>query len=149
MGATTMKSFARHGLFVLNVWLILASRAAGQFEFPKALRFLESAPVTVNEVQFVTIAETEWPSKIRVDPVDIQLRITNQSKKDLIFRTFDTFGIKLTTNEDKPITLGGGRNATLLTKPILIPKGASYTLARKAQLLWDDKTRLRELHYWD
>jgi hypothetical protein len=127
----------------------IPTRATSQPEFPSALRFVESKPVTANEVQFVTIAETDWPTGQRIDPVDIQLRITTLSKTDLLFPTFDTFVIKLTTAAGKAIAHRSGRDGTRLTKPLLIPKGASYTLARKAELQWDDKTGEIKLYYWD
>src|SRR5204862_5520343 len=40
-------------------------------------------------------------------------------------------------------------NGQRLTKAILIPKGKSYTLARKAEILPDEATGHRKLYYWD
>ena len=70
--------------------------------FPSILRFHESKPVTVNDAQFVVIAENDWRPVGKVEyPVEIQLRITNLGKKDLIFPTLGSIRLNLTTADDK------------------------------------------------
>ena len=53
---------------------------------------------------------------------------------------------------------GGGRKLTILTRPILLPTGTSYSLgaentpsasSRRAELLWDAKTKTSKLYYYD
>ena len=82
-------------------------------------------------------------------PIDIQLRITNLGKSEVSFPTFDTFGLKISNAEGKRIMPSGGRDATILTRPKLLPAGASYSLSRKAELRWDDKTKTSALAYYD
>src|SRR5436190_1438752 len=71
------------------------------------------------------------------------------AKKDLIFPTLGSIRLKLTTADDKKIWPEGGNNGQPLTKAILIPKGKSYTLARKAEIIPDEATGERKLYYWD
>src|SRR5205814_460169 len=62
------------------------------------IRLRESKPVTVKDVQFVAVAQSDWtPAKpgnatAVVVPIDLQLRITNLSKGDILLPTFHTFG---------------------------------------------------------
>ena len=56
-------------------------------------RMRESAPVIVNDAQFVVVAQTDWkPGKPRIDfpmiaTIEIQLRITNLNKAEVGFAT--------------------------------------------------------------
>jgi hypothetical protein len=113
------------------------------------LRVRESKPVTVKGARFVVVAESDWKSGKTGVPIDLQLRITNLGKADMIFLTFDTFGVSMINDDGKRILPTGGRNLTIFTRPILIPKGASYSLCRKAELRWDANTRSNKLIYWD
>lgn len=129
--------------------------------FTKPIRIHESKPVTVNDAQFVVAAQAEWTGgrDRSTIPVEIQLRITNLSKTDVLFPTFDTFGVRVLNSDGETITLsGGGRSLTILTRPILLLPGASYTLGsenaphgsfRRAELRWDAKTETSELWYYD
>ena len=82
---------------------------------PEPARMRESKPATANEAKFVVIAETMWkPGKKlgRAVPIDIQLRITNDAKGEVVFPTFDTFGLRLIASDGKQIMPRGGRNVT-------------------------------------
>jgi hypothetical protein len=128
--------------------------------FPEPVRIRQSKPVTANEASFVAVAQTNWKTtKTELDvPVEIQLRVTNLSKKDRIFPTFDTFGLKLFNMAGKRIMPGGGRKITILTRPILLPPGVTYAFGpkgdphgvrRRAELHWDPKTKASQLFYFD
>src|SRR5205823_5166934 len=62
-------------------------------DFAGPLRIVESKPVTVNGAKFVIAAQAEWRLGKAGEAVsiEIQLRITNTTKRDLLFPTFDTF----------------------------------------------------------
>jgi hypothetical protein len=115
----------------------------------EVLRIGESKPVTVNDAQFVIVAESDWRSGKGNVPIDLQLRITNLGKEELLFDTFDAFGVGLKDGAGKPIFPGGGRRGTAITRPIVIPPGTSYSLCRKAELRWNAETKANELFYWD
>ncbi|HYT93856.1 MAG TPA: hypothetical protein VEL76_34370 [Gemmataceae bacterium] len=115
----------------------------------EVLRIRESKPVTVKDAKFVVVAESDWRLGKGDVPINIQLRITNVGKTDLLFRTFDTFGLSLLNADAKRIEPTGGRSGTIFTRPIVIPKGASYSLCRKAELRWNSGANASELFYWD
>jgi hypothetical protein len=139
------------------------------WDFTEPLRLRQSKPVTINDATFVVAAQTNWKPKKDLKapaagppwggvPIEIHLRITNLSKKDLLFPTFDTFGLGLTDADGKRIMPRGGRRITIPTKPILLSAGASYSLgpqgiqyglSRRADLRWDHKTNAAELVYSD
>jgi hypothetical protein len=131
------------------------------WDFTEALRIRESKPVTKNEAKLVVVAQTDWrPKKFSgVVPIEIQLRITNLGKEALIFPTFDTFDIKLFSADGKNVMSRSDRNLTKLTRPVLIPPGATYSLAaeggasslarRRAELHWNFETKGSELRYHD
>jgi hypothetical protein len=102
-------------------------------DFAGPLRIVESKPVTVNGAKFVTAAQGEWrPAKAgQAVPIEIQLRITNTSKRDLLFPTFDTFYVTLADAQGKQFSPQGGRLLTRITRTVLIPAGASFSLARE------------------
>lgn len=123
--------------------------------FTEPIRIGESKPVTVNGAKFVLVAQTDWkpgkPDKVfpMVAPIEIQLHITNLSKNDVIFPTFETFGVKISNadgEEVRPLRLRKGGN---VTSPVLIPAGASYSLCPRGELRWDEKTKASELIYFD
>jgi hypothetical protein len=115
----------------------------------EVLRIRESRPVTVKDAQFVVIAESDWKAGEGTTAIDIQLRIKNLSKQDMLFHTFDTFYLVIKGADGKPIMATGGRNLTILTRPVLIPGGASYSICRKAELRWKADTKTNELFHWD
>lgn len=123
--------------------------------FYEPLRIEESKPVTMNDARFVAVAQTQWqpgrphPAVPIVAPIDIQLRITNLSKRDILFPTFQTFGIRVLKADGKEVKSRGGRDGTTVTGPLALPGGASYALCRRAELRWDEKTQAPELVYYD
>jgi len=103
---------------------------------------VKSKPVEINGLAFVAAVQAQWlawnpPSG--QDPVEVQLLITNTTKKDLIFKVFDTFGLIIKDANGKEVPLGGGRDGTLRTKPVLIRTGDTYCLSRKASVGWSDE----------
>jgi hypothetical protein len=129
--------------------------------FSEPIRIKASKPVTVNDAQFVLVAQTNWkpakPDKSLTDasgfpmvaPIDIQLHISNQSKRDLLFPTFGTFGIRIVNADGKEVKLrteGKGDNAT---RPVILPEGASYALCRQAELRYDENAKGAELLFYD
>jgi hypothetical protein len=139
---------------------LLTSRAAAQAAMPGALRVGESKPITVNDAQFTVVAQTEWqPGKPWSDdtramrcivaPLDIQLRITNLRKSAVLFPTAHAFGVRLLTVDGKEVTPRAARKAPGVTKAVLIPGGASYSLCRLAELRWNEKTGAADLFYYD
>lgn len=139
---------------VLGVDHVLASCANAQPALPGAMRVWESKPVTVKDAQFVGVAQTDWrpckqKSYLFVAPIDLQLRITNLGKTDVLFPTFGTFGVKIINADGKEIKPRTVRNGTTLTKPVLLTGGASYALCRCAELRWDENTKASNLSYYD
>ena len=129
-------------------------------EFKEPLRIRESKPVVLNDATFVVAAQAEWkPDKLSaVVPIEIQLRIVNGGKSDRVFPTFDTFALKLSTEDGKRIMPYGGRKGTRFTRPILLPPGTSYSVCReytsnnthrRAELHWDAKSNASKLVYCD
>ena len=50
------------------------------------IRVRESKPITVNDAQFVIVAESNWKPGKDVVPIDIQFHVTNIGKSDLTIR---------------------------------------------------------------
>jgi hypothetical protein len=119
--------------------------------FTEPIRIRESKPVKVNGVQFVLVAQADWkPAKRgKIVPIEIQLRITNLGKTALMFPTFDTFGLRILNWTGAKIMPRGGRDITIMTRPVLLPGGASYSVCRRADLHWDAITKASELRYYD
>jgi hypothetical protein len=127
---------------------------------PEALRIGASKPVTVNGAKFVAVAQSRWQlgKKGKSVAIDIQLQITNLAKTDVIFPTFDSFGLVMCNQQGNMIEQRGGRLATRLTQPILLPSGVTYSLAadgtsfldrRRSELSWNETHRGCELLYSD
>jgi hypothetical protein len=127
---------------------------------PEPIRIGRSKPVTVKDARFGVVAQTNWrPGKSgQLVPLEIQLRLTNLGKGDVLFHTFDTFGLGLVTASGKRVLPEGGRDLTILTKPVVLPSGGSYSLCtegaaplfrRLAELRWDAKTKAAQLFYHD
>jgi hypothetical protein len=113
------------------------------------VRVGESKSVTKNGASFQVVAETEWViGKHAGVPVDIRLRITNVSKRAMIFRT-DMLVVMMKDPAGKKIWPAGGSNGPVHIRPILIPAGASYSIVRKGELRFDDKLKTHELWYWN
>lgn len=82
-------------LFLLATVTVLLS-VSQLFAQPRPIKVRESKPVTVNDARFVTVAEGEWISVedeagLRHVPIELQLRITNLKKTDMIFHAFGNF----------------------------------------------------------
>lgn len=128
--------------------------------FTETIRMRESKPVTLNDAEFVVVAQADWkPEKhVKSLPIEIQLRIKNLGKSDLIFPTLDTFGVKISTASGTRIMPAGGRKGTIFTRPICLPPGVSYSFgaesapygsSRRAELRWTPKTDVSQLVYFD
>jgi hypothetical protein len=146
------------GSVVSNVVVeVLESRTRGNvssgpecIDAGEILRLRESKPVTADRVGFTAAAQRYWVlGKLDWAPIEMQLRIMNLGEDDLILPTFDTFGIVLEAANGKKLAPRGGRDLTMITRPILVPRGASFSLARKAELRLNPETKQRELAYFD
>lgn len=142
----------------LAVWIwLLASGLWMEFglQEPQVLqvepiRLCESASIEQNSARFVVIAETTWKAKkTGCVPIEIQLRLTNLNKNEVVFPTFDTFGMRIKTPEGKLVKIRGGRNFTKLTRPVIVAPGGTYCLCRSAELHWDSDDRSGTLIYYD
>jgi len=116
--------------------------------FNDVRRIRESRAVTQNDAKFVIAAQTDWKPR-QVTRIEIQLCITNFSNREVLFPTFDTFFLRVLDKNGKMVRPRGGRRATAFTRPILLSGGVSYSLCRRADLLWDEKTKSAELDYYD
>ena len=98
----------------------------------------KSAPVEVNGLEFMAATQARWVAKKGGSqlPIEIQLWIANKSDHDVIFRTFDTFSLKIADSDGVVLPAGGGREGTMLSPPVLIRREDTYCLARKAELWW-------------
>ena len=81
------------GVICLGLLCVPLPEASAQPTPPEPIRISESESVTVNGARFVVVAETQWKQRSprRDEVIAIQLRITNISKADLVFSTFDPF----------------------------------------------------------
>jgi len=117
------------------------------------MQLLESEPVTVHGVEFVALAQGRWAAcnpPYGHDPIQVQLRITNRSDKDLLFPTFDTFVIVIKTAAGEEIRAPGIRSHVLRgAVPVLIVPGASYCLSRVAFITWGEDGKSRVFEYQD
>jgi hypothetical protein len=129
-----------------------ATGRAGMQPAPvEPLRVRESKAVTVKDAKFVVLAESDWKlgKADKAVPIEIQLRINNVGKTDVLFQTFTTFGMSLVRPNGKKVMPTGGADHTIFTRPVIIAEGASYSLCRRAELRWNAETKASELTYWD
>jgi hypothetical protein len=123
--------------------------------FNGPLRIRASKPVTVRDATFILVAQTDWiPARLlanfpMVGPVEIQLHITNVGKRDVVFPTCGTLGIKVFNAGGKQVPPRSVRDGDSLTRPILLAAGASFSLCPRAEMRWNDKTKAAELVYFD
>ena len=119
------------------------------------LRIRESKPITVNGATFVTVAQTEWNTvNAGAGPatVDLQLRVTNVTKKDLIFFVRDRGCLGLTLKKDDGTEVkahDGGAKSSVIPRFILLSPGASYTLPSISVLTWDRDIKATALDFRD
>lgn len=143
-------------IFTHEVPITIHAKAAGGWlqtgqELPLGRRpreIVESPPVEKNNAQFVIAADAQWKFSSDPTPIDVQLRISNLSKEDMVFRTFDSFHLMLTDKKGKSIRVSGGRDATRYTAPVQIPPGATIALCHQAELHTESKTGNR-FDYFD
>jgi len=101
------------------------------------------------------IAQTDWkpakpdPSFPMVAPIDIQLYITNLSDSDILLPTYKAFGIKIVDADGKEVMAREIGKAATSTGPILLAGGSSFSIRRRVDLRWDEKTKASELVYHD
>jgi hypothetical protein len=124
-----------------QAWLILllaTAFPAAAAEPQKYLELNKSSPVAVNGLEFVAAVQSQCLVNTggKELPVEVQLLITNRSGHDLVFRTFDTFGVVLKDAGEKELPEHGGRDGTIATLSVLIHAGDTYCLSRKAELWW-------------
>lgn len=95
----------------------------------------ESEPVKIGSLEFVVAVQKEWPLfPGREISLQVQLYIINHGKKDVLFPTFDTFGVSMADANGKEIQMSGGRDGTMFAKPVLVPAGGHYCLCRSATM---------------
>jgi hypothetical protein len=94
-------------------------------------KMVESKPVRIGDLEFVAVTEEVWSKSFHLD---VQLHIKNCGDKDLLFPTFDTFSVELSSLEGMKLRESGGRDATLVTEPVLIPAHGTYCLCRAAKI---------------
>jgi hypothetical protein len=68
--------------------------------------------------------------------VDIGFRISNPTKKDLVFNLFDTLDLSMQDADGKGLTTLGGRKATSPAPPVHVPAGKSKVVSWGAELEW-------------
>lgn len=123
-------------------WWLLILLAAGltiaSAEPLKYLELLKSKPVEVNGLEFVATTQAQWLVNVggSESPIEVQLLITNRSRRNLVFRTFDTFCPILRNADGTEIPWGGGRDGTMASPSVMIRAGDTYCLCRKAELWW-------------
>ena len=120
------------------------------------VRLIESKPVVKKDAKVVLVTQEKW--RIRrgeAIPVSIVLQpqITNLGKKDVLFSTCDTLHLSLFDATGKRLEEQGGANFTRMTRPILLPAGATYAIDRDgfrgASLRWDYQAKSTNLVYHD
>src|SRR5262249_43415290 len=86
--------------------------------FSEPLEIRESKPVTVENSRFVLVAQTNWkpgkPDKTfpMVAPIAIQLHISNLTKREVCFQTFNTFGLRVLTQDGREVKRRGKGKGT-------------------------------------
>ena len=154
---TLLAPLRLHPVGVL-VWLLLWGLFAdtrvtqAQAHSPTIIRVHTSKPVIDNGAQFVATVQKEWrvtrPGASE-SSIEIQLGITNLSKADAAFPTFDTFSLSLIRQDNSAVKMSGGRDGSVLTNTIVLAPGASYAICRRAQLQWDRTAGRGRLAYFD
>ena len=121
---------------------------------PEAIHVGESAPVSLNGLQFSVVAQTNWrPLKPPTsdhslsDDLEIHLRVLNLTREPIVFPTFDTFRIVIKNADGTIIRMGGGRDWTEFTAPIMIPPGVGFSISRKAVLKWNNPKVMNFLYF--
>jgi hypothetical protein len=111
-----------------------------------------SKPLRKNGASFVIVTERRWVPVAHADKsvlLDAQLHLTNNSDRDMFFPTFDSFGLSVATVSGTQIWPDGGRDATRLTRPVIIAPGTTFCLHPRAELHWRTDTRSAALLFYD
>jgi len=113
---------------------------------PDADAKVRSKAVRENGVDFAAVADKTWhmPAAGKNQAVDIGLRITNASGKDLSFVLWEQPAVELTTADGKKLTFGYARKATAPPTMLSLAAGKATTVSRSARLEWlPDNTGVR------
>ena len=123
---------------------------------PNAIHVGESAPVSLNGLQFSVAAQTNWrpPKRMMLDQsisadLEIHLRILNLTREPIVFPTFDTFWIVIRHTNGTIIPMEGGRDWTEITAPVMIPTGVGFSICRKAELRLNNLSKKFDFVYFD
>ena len=113
-------------LFVLLPCLVLAESST------RVLAPVESRSRVIEGLEFSIVTQSEWRnSGHRIhdsEPIILQLRMVNRTKKAILFPTFDSFLVRLETSDGAGESLGGGRNGNRITPNILLEPGAGNSM---------------------
>lgn len=138
--------------FLRNAFIGLMLSSVPAVAGPHYTRMVQSKSVAANGLEFVVAVEDQWvsaDSPYREEPVQVQLFIRNTTQTALLFPTFDTFGVTVRDASGKKIVQHGGRDATLVTKPVILDPGTTYCLSRKAELHGNPDGKTQTLCYYD
>lgn len=94
---------------------------------------VESVPVEVGGLEFSVVTEKLWELPGR--EIELQLRVTNPGQQPLLFPTFDSMYPKITSSNSEEVKLFGGRDATQITRNLLLRPGKSFSYPLEAKLL--------------
>jgi hypothetical protein len=134
-------------LELLDQWNGTLTSKPVEFEIGDQAARVASKAVRVNAVDFEAVADRFWaiPAAGQETPVNLGLRLTNHTDKDLSFNLFDTILPRFETADGQQRWVGEAeRSATRPAEPVSIPARKSVTLSRPAVLKWseDGKTLL-------
>jgi len=107
---------------------------------------VQSTPVRLNGLEFEAVADTSWlvPAADKSTDVDLVLRVTNRSDKEVVVFNDESLAIHLTTAEGKELDFNYARRASVPAQPIHIAAGKSELLHHGAALRLDGNAlRLR------
>jgi len=107
-----------------------------------------SKPVRVNDVSFEAVIDKMWliPAAGDKTALDLTLRITNHTDKEISFNLFDTILPHLQTADGKQQWVGAARRAaTSPAQPVAVAAGKTATLSRPATLRWSADGRTLQL----
>jgi hypothetical protein len=122
------------GLLIATSLLTLHTQAA-PFE-----EIVKSKPALIDGFEFVAATESTWkvPQQFGKTQVDIQLYITNRVGRDRVFPTFDTYILHIKDTSGHEMLGGGGRDGTLLSRPLMIRAGETCCFHRfQGEIAWN------------
>ncbi|MBY0550383.1 MAG: hypothetical protein K2W95_24100 [Candidatus Obscuribacterales bacterium] len=89
----------------------------------------QSRPVKINNAEFVLVASDKF---VAGEPAEMELRIKNLSTEKVAFPLFDTVKIELNDKKGMAVSCGGGRRATSMLPPLVVPAGETGVAKFKA-----------------